>query len=243
MTGSSASKSKGIMHSGIGGIVRIKMSTMSLFETGDSSGVVSLKDLFNSNTLNVEMVKSLTIDDIAYLVSRSGWPNNIYTAKEDVSLIPNSYINTFLEDDAYKLDGKNYDTHKMSLLLRSLARNESTTIKYSKLIDDIKENEKEKIDEDTLITYLDIFKRLFLIDNQVPFSPGLRSKLRIKQSEKRHFCDVSLAASLLKTTPNKLINNLKTLGFLFESLVEHDLKIYANAMDANLYHYQDYNNY
>lgn len=243
LTGSSTPKSKGIMHSGIGRIARIKMSTMSLFETGDSSGVVSLKDLFNSNTSNVEMVKSLTIDDIAYLVCRGGWPNNICTAKEDVSLIPNSYINTFLEDDVYKLDGKNYDTHKMNLLLRSLARNESTTIKYSKLIDDIKENEKEKIDEDTLITYLDIFKRLFLIDNQVPFSPGLRSKLRIKQSEKRHFCDVSLAASLLKATPDKLINDLKTLGFLFESLVEHDLKIYANAMDANLYHYQDYNNY
>ncbi len=243
LTGSSTPKTKGIIHSGIGRIARIRMSTMSLFETGDSSGAVSLKDLFSVNDIGVKTVNSLTIDDIAYFVCRGGWPNNIGVSKEDSLLIPNSYINTLLEDDVYKLDNKFYDTHKMSLLLRSLARNESTTIRHSKLIDDIKENEKEKIDEDTLITYLDVFKRLFLIDNQVPFSPGLRSKLRIKQSEKRHFCDVSLAASLLKATPDKLINDLETLGFLFESLVEHDLKIYANAIDANLYHYQDYNNY
>ena len=243
LTGSSTPKIKGIMHSGIGRIARIKMSTMSLFETGDSSGVVSLKKLFTSNELNVETVESLNLDDIAYLVCRGGWPNNIGVSKKDSNLIPASYINTLLEDDIYRLDGKTYDIHKMSLLLKSLARNESTTIKNSKLIDDIKENEKEKIDNDTLITYLDIFKRLFITDNQSPFSLELRSKLRIKQSEKRHFCDVSLAASLLKATPDNLINDLKTLGFLFEGLVEHDLKIYANAMDANLYHYQDYNNY
>ncbi len=243
LTGSSTPKTKGIMHSGIGRIARIKMSTMSLFETGDSSGEVSLKDLFASKEFGIKVVNSLTLDDIAYFVCRGGWPNNVGVSKEDSNLIPNSYINTFLEDDIYRLDGKAYDKHKMSILLKSLARNETTTIKLSKLIDDIKENEKEKIDEGTLVTYLDVFKRLFITDNQVPFSPELRSKLRIKQSEKRHFCDVSLAASLLKATPDKLINDLKTLGFLFESLVEHDLKIYANAIDANLYHYQDYNNY
>ena len=97
-------------------------------------------------------------------------------------------------------------------------------------------------DEETVSNYLDVFRRLFILDNQMPFSPQMKSKLRIKQAEKRHFSDVSLAASLLKATPDSLINDLETLGFLFESLVEHDLRIYAQAIDANLYHYQDYNN-
>ncbi len=241
LTGSSTPRNKGVLHSGIGRIAKIKMSTMSLYETGDSIGCVSLKDLFNDN-FETQVVKDLTLDDLTYLICRGGWPENIGIPREDATVIPNSYIDTLLNEDVYKLDSKEYNITKMRLLLRSLARNESTTIRNSKLIDDMKENEQEKIDDETLVSYLDVFKRMFILDNQTPFSPQIRSKLRIKQAEKRHFCDVSLAASLLKATPDSLINDLETLGFLFESLVEHDLRIYAQAMDANLYHYQDYNN-
>lgn len=241
LTGSSTPRNKGVLHSGIGRIAKIKMSTMSLYETGDSTGCVSLKDLFNDN-FETQVVKDLSLDNLTYLICRGGWPENIGIPREDVTVIPNSYIDTLLNEDVYKLDDKEYNITKMRLLLRSLARNESTTIRNSKLIDDMKENEQEKIDDETLVSYLDVFKRMFILDNQTPFSPQIRSKLRIKQAEKRHFCDVSLAASLLKATPDSLINDLETLGFLFESLVEHDLRIYAQAMDANLYHYQDYNN-
>lgn len=241
LTGSSTPRNKGVLHSGIGRIAKIKMSTMSLYETGDSTGCVSLKDLFNGN-FETQVVKDLSLDNLTYLICRGGWPENIGIPREDVTVIPNSYIDTLLNEDVYKLDDKEYNITKMRLLLRSLARNESTTIRNSKLIDDMKENEQEKIDDETLVSYLDVFKRMFILDNQTPFSPQMRSKLRIKQAEKRHFCDVSLAASLLKATPDSLINDLETLGFLFESLVEHDLRIYAQAIDANLYHYQDYNN-
>ena len=241
LTGSSTPRNKGVLHSGIGRIAKIKMSTMSLYETGDSTGCVSLKDLFNGN-FETQVVKDLSLDNLTYLICRGGWPENIGIPREDVTVIPNSYIDALLNEDVYKLDDKEYNITKMRLLLRSLARNESTTIRNSKLIDDMKENEQEKIDDETLVSYLDVFKRMFILDNQTPFSPQIRSKLRIKQAEKRHFSDVSLAASLLKATPDSLINDLETLGFLFESLVEHDLRIYAQAIDANLYHYQDYNN-
>lgn len=157
-------------------------------------------------------------------------------------LLPQSYLDAILDDDSQRIDNKKYDTTKMRLLLRSLARNESTMATKAKLLSDIKENDDEVIDADTITTYLDVFDRLFLLDNQPPFSANIRSSVRVKQAEKRHFCDPSLACALLKATPEKLIGDLKTFGFLFEALVERDLKIYAESFGANLYHYQDYNN-
>ncbi len=156
-------------------------------------------------------------------------------------LLPQSYLDAILDDDSQRID-KKYDTIKMRLLLRSLARNESTTVTKSRLLNDIKENDDEVIDADTITTYLDVFDRLFLLDNQPPFSTNIRSSVRVKQAVKRHFCDPSLACALLKATPEKLIGDLKTFGFLFEALAERDLKIYAESFGANLYHYQDYNN-
>jgi predicted AAA+ superfamily ATPase len=124
--------------------------------------------------------------------------------------------------------------------LRSLARNESTTATNKALKNDIKAVDDEDIDIETVASYLDIFKRLFIIDNQPPFSARIRSSVRVKQAEKRHFSDPSLACALLKTTPAGLLSDLETLGFLFEALCERDLKIYAEAFGARLYHYQDY---
>ena len=128
----------------------------------------------------------------------------------------------------------------MELLLRSLARNEATTATNKKLKNNIKEIDDEDIDVETVASYLDIFNRLFLTDNQKPYETKLRSSVRVKQAEKRHLSDPSLAASLLKATPDMLLHDLNTLGFLFESLCERDLKIYAESFDAELFHYQDY---
>lgn len=241
LTGSSTPKRKGVLHSGAGRIGRLRMRTMSLYESGESSGTVSLEELCNGK-ITPAMTGEVSLRDLAYYTVRGGWPGNLNVAPENASLLPQSYLDAILDDDSQRIDGKKYDVAKMRLLLRSLARNESTTATKKKLLNDIREFDDEAIDMDTIATYLDVFNRLFLLDNQLPFSANIRSSVRVKQAEKRHFCDPALACALLKATPDKLIGDLETFGFLFEALVERDLKIYAESFGANLYHYQDYNN-
>jgi len=240
LTGSSTPKRKGILHSGAGRIGKLRMRTMSLYESGDSSGVVSLKDLCN-NKFTPALTGEVDLRSLANYIVRGGWPGNLDVPIENASVLPQSYLDAILDDDSQRIDGIKYDVSKMHLLLRSLARNESTTASNRKLLSDIKANDDETIDANTLTTYLDVFERLFLLDNQPPFSTNIRSSVRVKQAEKRHFCDPALACALLKATPERLINDLETFGFLFEALVERDLKIYAESFDASLFHYQDYN--
>lgn len=241
LTGSSTPKRKGVLHGGAGRIGRLRMRTMSLYESGESSGTVSLEELCNGK-ITPAMTGEVSLRDLAYYTVRGGWPGNLNVAPENASLLPQSYLDAILDDDSQRIDDKKYDVTKMRLLLRSLARNESTTATKKKLLNDIREFDDEAIDMDTIATYLDVFNRLFLLDNQLPFSANIRSSVRVKQAEKRHFCDPALACALLKATPDKLIGDLETFGFLFEALVERDLKIYAESFGANLYHYQDYNN-
>lgn len=241
LTGSSTPKRKGVLHSGAGRIGKLRMRTMSLYESGDSSGAVSLRELCNGN-ITPMLTGEVNLRDLANFVVRGGWPGNLNVPIENASLLPRSYLDAILDDDSQRIDDKKYDVAKMRLLLRSLARNESTTATKKKLLSDIKEIDNETIDGDTITTYLDVFNRLFLIDNQLPFSANIRSSVRVKQAEKRHFCDPALACALLKATPERLIGDLETFGFLFEALVERDLKIYAESFGANVFHYQDYNN-
>lgn len=239
LTGSATPNHKGILHSGAGRIAKIKMQTMSLYESGDSSGEVSLQDLLNGK-ITPKMTGEVDLRKIIEYIVRGGWPASIGLPIENAALLPKEYIEAVLNDDVYRIDGVKRDIHKMRLLLRSLARNESTTVTNKTLKNDIKSIDDEDIDVDTIAEYLNIFSRLFIIDNQKPFSTRIRSSVRIKQAEKRHFCDPSLACALLNITPSMLLNDLETLGFLFESLCERDLKIYAESLDANIYHYQDY---
>lgn len=241
LTGSATPNHKGIMHSGAGRIVRIKMHTMSLYESGDSSGEISLAELCNGN-FTPTMTGEVYINDLIEYIIKGGWPANVDIPAEQAALLPLQYIDAIIEDDVYRIDGVKRNKEKMKLLLRSLARNESTTVTNSVLAKDIKEIDDVNIDKDTVAEYLDIFKRLFIIDNQRPFAANIRSSVRVKQAEKRHFCDPSIACALLKATPHMLINDLQTLGFLFEALCERDLKIYAESFGASLYHYQDYDN-
>ena len=245
LTGSSTPKTKGIMHSGTGRIGKLRMRTMSLYESGDSNGLVSLKNLCDGE-MNPSMTGEASLQKLAYLIVRGGWPGNIGASAEDASVLPQSYIDSVINDDSKRLDGVKYDRHKMHLLLRSLARNESTTATMAKLISDIKaennNSEDDSVNRDTVPVYIDAFTRLFLLDNLLPFSANLRSPIRVKQAEKRHFCDPALACALLKATPERLVGDLETFGFMFESLVERDLKIYAESFGANVFHYQDYSN-
>ena len=239
LTGSATPKRKGVLHSGAGRIGKLRMRPMSLYESGDSSGKVSLHELCEGKLTPV-ITGEVDLRTLARLTVRGGWPGNLDINDADISLLPGEYLDAVIDDDVNRVDETRRDSRKVRLLLRSLARNESTTATNRTLKNDIKEIDDEDIDVETVATYLDIFNRLFLTDNQQPYSTKLRSSVRVKQAEKRHFCDPSLACALLKVTPERLIGDLATFGFLFEALCERDLKIYAESFGATLYHYQDY---
>ena len=241
LTGSATPNHKGILHSGAGRIAKLRMRPMSLFESGNSSGDISLKDICEGR-IEPKISGEVDLRKLIDFIIRGGWPANQETTLKQAAYLPIQYIRAVLDDDVYRIDNVKRDKHKMELLLRSLARNEATTVTNKKLKNDIKEIDDEDIDVETVSAYLDVFQRLFLTDNQKPFEAKLRSSIRIKQAEKRHLSDPSLAAALLNATPEMLLNDLNTLGFLFEALCERDLKIYAESFDAELYHYQDYNN-
>ena len=241
LTGSATPNHKGILHSGAGRIAKLRMRPMSLFESGNSSGDISLKDICEGR-IEPKILGEVDLRKLIDFIIRGGWPANQETTLKQAAYLPIQYIRAVLDDDVYRIDNVKRDKHKMELLLRSLARNEATTVTNKKLKNDIKEIDDEDIDVETVSAYLDVFQRLFLTDNQKPFEAKLRSSIRIKQAEKRHLSDPSLAAALLNATPEMLLNDLNTLGFLFEALCERDLKIYAESFDADLYHYQDYNN-
>ena len=240
LTGSSTPNRDGIAHSGAGRYGKIHLRTMSLYESGDSTGNISLEDLCN-NKFKGKATGEVDLRNLARLIIRGGWPANLKYSAKDASEAIEEYINLIIDDDLYRLDGVNRDKHKVRLLLKSLARNESTTVSNMTLKKDINEKDHEDIDIDTLASYLNALNKLFLLDNDEPFSTNVRSSVRVKQSEKRHFADPSIACSLLNIREeNKLINDLETFGFLFEAMVERDLKVYADSFNAKCYHYQDY---
>ncbi|WP_345906945.1 ATP-binding protein [Sphaerochaeta sp. UBA5849] len=242
LTGSATPKRRGVMHSGTGRIARLRMMPMSLYESGDSSGSISLKDICNS-VYETKLTGEVQLRTIATLILRGGWPGSIGLSTKNAVLIPRMYLKNVVDDDVDKIDDIKRDKAKMRLLLRSLARNESTTVGKKKLKDDMMGVEKTSIDEDTITDYLDVFTRLFILENQKPYGASLRSSLSVKQAEKRHFTDPSFACSLLGITQeDKLIGDLQTFGFMFEALCVRDLRIYAQAFGGELYHYQDYEN-
>lgn len=228
-----------IHHSGAGRIGKIHMYTMSLFESGDSSGKASILDMYN-NKLQNSLNDKITLDKLANLIIRGGWPSNINVNEEKANIIPKSYIEAILEKDIH--DDKKRDINKMTMLLKSLARNETTIASKNTLLKDIEDyaNEKEIIESRiTIDDYLDILNRLHITENQNAYNENYRSPERVGKSVKRHFTDPSLACACLDLTKNKLINNLKTFGFMFEALVERDLRIYIEYLGGKLYHFRD----
>ena len=230
---------KTIRHSGAGRISTLKMSTMSLFETGDSSGEVSLDSLFDGEDANGRM-RRISLAEIIHFIIRGGWPGNLDVP--DVSLLPRDYIELLQTTELDKLlDDVRIDRARFKRFLYSLARNESTVCSASTLARDASINGKG-LDNETVIRYLDVLDDLFLIENQDAYSPVFRSRTRLKIGVKRHFCDPSIPAAILGANEKNLMKDLQFLGFLFESLAEHDLRVYAEALGGKLYHYQDYDN-
>ncbi len=230
---------KEVFHSGAGRIGKIKMYTMSLYESGDSTGEASLTAMLEDKQKNVN-VKIPSLKELANLIVRGGWPSNIKVDSDKVGLIPKSYIESILDKDMN--DDKKRDKNKMRMLLKSLSRNESTVVSNETLIKDIKdyENREELIESRiTLRDYLDVLDRLHIIENQEAYSENYRSKERIGKSPKRHLTDPSLVCASLNLNADKLLKDLKTFGFLFESLVERDLRIYIEYLGGHLYHFRD----
>ena len=228
-----------IHHSGAGRIGRINMYTMSLYESGDSTGKASITEM-KDGTIKNQINEKVTLENLANLIIRGGWPSNMNVDEDKIGIIPKSYIEAILDKDMN--DDKNRDRGKMLMLLKSLARNESTVASNRTLMNDINEfqNETERIESRaTIEDYLNILNRLHITDNQNAYSENYRSPSRIGKSPKRHFTDTSLACACLDLTKDKLINDLKTFGFMFEALVERDLKIYMDYLGGSIYHFRD----
>ena len=242
LTGSASIDKSKYIHSGTGRIAHLRMRPMSLYEKEKSEGKVSLKDICYGKAKDC-LTKNVTLGDLIDLVLSGGWPSTFNLDVNQSRIVAKEYINSLISEDLYKIDEIKRDKHKFELLLRSLARNESTIVTNKTLKNDVKEKDNDDIDVDTIADYLDVLNKLFITENIPPYSARLRSSLRVKQSEKRHFVDPSLPCALLNLTKDKLINDLEFFGFLFESMVERDLLTYVDSFgDAKLFHYQDYNN-
>ena len=246
LTGSSTPSKKGILHSGAGRMGILKLRTMSLFESGDSSGAVSLKSLFEGMPVTLD-TGSVDIDTLVRLTVRGGWPQLLSVSENAAALAVRGYVDLLLED-ARTMDGVMRDSAKLRRVFRSLARNESTLAKLSTLASDTSEllnDGSAEFSRDTVLNdrtvreYLDVFSRLFLIEDQPAYDPHLKSSVRVGKAPKRHFTDPSLAVAALGLTPQQLKGNPDVFGYYFEALCERDLAIYAEVLGGSLYHYRD----
>lgn len=235
LTGSSTPIRKGILHSGTGRIPSIQLRPMSLYESGESSGLVSLSGLFEDKFSGSIDTGSVLLSDISKYIVRGGWPAAIDFSAEDAVYFARAYVEGIIVEDIPRV-APSTDISKISRFMRSLARNESTTASRNTVRKDL----NGEISDDTANNYMGILTRLFQIDDILPYSPSVRSSLRVKQMPKHHYVDPSIPAALLRLNVKSLMNDLETFGFLFESLVLRDLQIYSAVNGFNLYHYQDY---
>ena len=231
---------KQIFHSGAGRFAKIKMYPMSLYESGNSTGKVSITDMYNGTfESNRNGNDEVDLKMLAYYIVRGGWPQNLGFNEESANILPRMYLEDIINQ--YVSSDKVRDKNKIFALLRSLARNESTICSNNFLLNDTNKNEKKDIIKSkiTLSDYLDKLSRLYLVDNQEHFRIKYKSYKRLSKGVKRHFVDPSLACAALDITVDKLLGDIKTFNLLFEALVERDLKIYMDLLDGNLYHFRD----
>lgn len=228
------------VHSGTGRFATIKMRPMSLYESGESSGVISLSDLFDGKPIEVQQ-NALEVEDIAYLTCRGGWPWATIIPKEVALDQAFDYVDSVIQRDIQRVDKVKRNAERAKLLLRSYARNISQQVSYSTIRKDMLSNDASTLDEDTVADYIKAFKKLFVIEDLAAWNPNIRSKAAIRTSDTRHFVDPSIGTAILGLGPKDLINDLKSFGFFFEDLVVRDLRVYAEALDGELYHYRDSN--
>ena len=239
LTGSTTLLKGEVFHSGTGRIAMLRMNPMSLFESGNSTGEASITDMLTGKVREGH-TKKIELDELARLIIRGGWPENIYT--NDTKIIPESYIESIINKDMHEQQPKKRNPRKMRMLLRSLARNESTVAGIQTLVKDIEEyeNENELIESRATVSdYLGVLDSLFLTADQDAFSINYRSSSRIGKTAKRHLVDPSLSCACLGLTVEKLMMDFKLFGIMFESLADRDLRIYADYLNGHLYHFRD----
>ncbi|MFA5513687.1 MAG: DUF4143 domain-containing protein [Sphaerochaetaceae bacterium] len=226
------------MHTGTGRIARMKMRTMSLYESGDSTGEISLGALFDG-TNNMEGHSGLTIEKLAFVINRGGWPVVAQETNEKIALtIAADYVEAVANEDISKADGIEKNPDRVKALLRSISRNISSEARTSTILSDLASND-ESLSHTTVDQYVAALKKIFVIEDLPAWSVKLRSKTAIRTTAKRHFVDPSIAAASLRATPKRLLADFNTFGFLFESLCIRDLRVYAESVDGNVYHYRD----
>lgn len=225
-------------HSGIGRMKKIIMRTMSLWESNESSGEVSLRNLFD-NTKNVSGKNRYQLKDIAHMICRGGFPSAVIEKDKDIALnYAKDYVNTLVSTDITSVDDIKRNPKRARAILKSYARNISTPAKMTTILKDVESNTDTQ-DIRTINSYIDAFSKLFVIDETESWTPKLRSKTAIRTTSTKHFVDPSIATAILDANPNDLIQDLNTFGLLFENLVIRDLKIYTQSLDGNVYNYRD----
>lgn len=239
LTGSAVPRDNVTAHSGTGRIARMLMRPMSLFESRESNGEISLHRLFNGTQEDGAM-SSLDIHDISYAICRGGWPASLAFPKEDALEVARNYVEAIVEEDVSRVDGVERNPDRIFKLMRSLARNICTMASNTTILQDIAASETS-LSAPTLDSYLNALRRIFVIDDIAAWSPSMRSKSALRTSAKRNFVDPSIAVAILRCNPSGLLDDFNTFGFLFESMCHRDMRIYAQANDGDIFHYRDRN--
>ena len=241
LTGSAKPSEGATMHTGTGRISRVLMRPMSLYESGESTGEVSLNDLFLGK--DISGVSKLSLENLASVIVRGGWPASIGIDEDIKCRFAKEYVKSLIHEDVKKIDGIERNPEKMQNILRSLARNVTTQVSNSTIESDVKNIFADDISRPTLIDYLNTLEKLFVIEDLNATNLNFRSKYALRTKPKKYFVDPSIATAILDMNPNDLINDLNTFGFMFESLCIRDLKIYIQSYGGNISFYRDENDF
>ena len=241
LTGSAVlPKAEETLHSGTGRIGRLKMRPMSLFESGESTGEVSLTDLFNKTDIPV-IQHNKSLDEIAFLTCRGGWPQATFLQGDIALDQAEDYVESLLTVDMHRVDKVQRSSERMRHIVRSYARYQGAQCPISMIREDLLGSEGQSISDDTISSYLGVLNRLYVIEDMPAWNPNLRSKAAIRTSATRYYIDPSIATAALGIAPKDLINDLRTFGFMFEAMAVRDIRVYADALKAKVYHFRDSN--
>lgn len=225
-------------HSGTGRITRMTMRPMSLFESKDSDGSVSLRSLFGSKN-EISADSNISIEELAFLICRGGWPKAIGQSQRVALQQVFDYVDSIVNKDASRVDGIAKDPQRMKNLLHSYSRFIASDAKITTIRDDMVANDVDTLDYNTVYTYISALKKIFVVEDLPAWNPKLRSKTAIRTTATRHFTDPSIATASLGIGPQDLLDDLQTMGLFFENLCIRDLRVFAEALDGNVYHYRD----
>ena len=227
-----------VHHTGTGRFAWIKMRPMSLYESGESSGAVSLGALFSPDDKPTFAENKATLEDIAFLICRGGWPQATFLEGDDALVQAFDYLDAVVKSDISRVDGVSRNETRARLLMRSLARHQGTQAPNTTICEDINVSDDMELSKDTVVSYTNALKKIFVIEDCPAWSPNLRSKTAIRTSDTRYFVDPSIATAALGIGPGDLLNDLETCGLFFETLCIRDLRVYAEALDGSVYHFR-----